>query len=89
MTNKELLLLALVIYVGYRYQRSHNGTSVVDQVWMREAANIGAMNGTNFIQSVWDPVSGQPGYMFGAVPAPGGTAVTPNAPQYSSIFGHM
>ncbi|CAG4928245.1 hypothetical protein [Paraburkholderia saeva] len=89
MTNKELMVLALVVYVAYRYQRSHSGTSAVDKVYATEANTFATMDGTNFINSVWDSTNGQPGYMFGTVPAPGGLAVTPGQPQYSSIFGHM
>jgi hypothetical protein len=88
MTNKELLLLALVIYVGYRYQRSHSGTSAVDNVYAREAAMFATMDGTNFTRSVWDPVNGQPGYMFGTVPAQGGLSTQALA-LGSNVFGHM
>jgi len=88
MTNKELLLLALVIYVGYRYQRSHYGTSAVDGVYAREAAQFANMDGTNFTQSVWDAQSGMPGYMFGNVPAPGGLA-TYRTSTGGLSFGHM
>lgn len=88
MTNKELLLVALVIYVGYRYQRSHSGTSAVDSVYAREANQFANMDGTNFTQSVWDAQSGQPGYMWGTVPAPGGMA-TYRTTTGGLSFGHM
>jgi hypothetical protein len=94
MTNKELLLVALVVYVGYRYQRSHRGSSAVDNVYAREAAMFATMDGTNFTQSVWDPVNGQPGYMFGTVPAQGGLSTqTGNlmigGGASASVFGHL
>jgi len=88
MTNKELLLVALVVYVGWRYQRSHAGTSAVDGVYAREAATFANMDGTNFTNSVWDATSGQPGYMFGTVPAPGGLA-TYRATTGGLMFGHV
>jgi len=90
MTNKELLLLALVVYVGYRYQRSHSGTSAVDSVYAREAGTFANMDGTNFTQSVWDSVSGQPGYMFGTVPAQGVLSTQWRPVMLGgSTFGHM
>lgn len=89
MTNKELLLLALVIYVGYRYQRSHSGSSAIDNVYAREAAMFSSMDGTNFTRSVWDSTSGQPGYMWGTVPAQGGLSTQSGGDAYSTIFGHM
>jgi hypothetical protein len=42
------------------------------------------MHGTNFTNSVWDPVSGQPAYQFGAIDAPGGAAVMGD--QSFSVF---
>jgi hypothetical protein len=96
MTNKEFLLLGLVIYLGYRYQRSHSGTSAVDTVYSREAAGFANMDGTNFTQSVWDATSGQPGYMWGTVPAQGGLSTYGSIPapdvnymQAPTIFGHV
>jgi hypothetical protein len=96
MTNKELLLVALVVYAGYRYQRSHRGTSAVDGVYAREAATFANMDGTNFTQSVWDATSGQPGYMFGTVPAQGGLSTYGSIPapninvmQAPTVFGHL
>lgn len=93
MTNKELLLIALVVYVGYRYQRSHSGMSAVDSVYAREAATFATMDGTNFTRSVWDPVNGQPGYMFGTVPAQGGLSTQATNLQIggggAGIFGHL
>ncbi|MFM0741792.1 hypothetical protein PQQ51_31565 [Paraburkholderia xenovorans] len=90
MTNKELLLLALVVYVGYRYQRSHSGTSAIDSVYAREASQFATMDGTNFTRSVWDSTSGQPGYMWGTVPAQGGLSTQAIPMQLTgNVFGHM
>jgi hypothetical protein len=94
MGHKELLLVALVVYVGYRYQRSHSGSSAVDNVYAREAMQFRNMDGTNFTRSVWDPVNGQPGYMWGTVPAQGGLSTQASnlmigGGASASVFGHM
>jgi hypothetical protein len=86
----HLLLIAGGIYLAWRYQNSHHGQSAIDRVMARESGAIAGMNGTNFTQSNWDALSGQPGYMFGPLLVPGGTAVMNPAAQTSgSIFGHM
>lgn len=86
----HLLILAAGVYLVYRYQNSHNGQSAIDRVVARESTQIAGMNGTNFTNSYWDAASGQPGYMFGPLLVPGGTAVMNPAAQTSgTIFGHL
>ncbi|WP_250479013.1 MULTISPECIES: hypothetical protein [unclassified Caballeronia] len=89
MHTKEFLLLAAVIYVGWRYQRSHSGCSAIDRVYASEAASFNSLVGTNFTNSLWDSASGQPSYMYGAVPTAvqGGLSVQANTG--GSIFGHV
>jgi hypothetical protein len=73
-----LLLAVALVWFDKRHVNAMNNQSPVDRVWNTEAATFGQMNGTNFTNSVWDAQSGQPGYMFGTVPAPGGTATMGN-----------
>lgn len=92
MKNEHLLVLAVVVYGLYRYSRSHQATTALDKTYATEASSIAAMDGTNFTRSLWDPVSGQPAYMFGDVPVQSGTAqyfrtMGPQLP--ASIYGHM
>jgi hypothetical protein len=87
MNKKDFLFLGVVILLGWRYQRSHQSTSVVEQIYAGEAANFVTLAGSNFTQSVWDAQSGQPSYMWGTVPAQGGLSVQGGAS--GSIFGHM
>ncbi|RQQ65543.1 hypothetical protein [Burkholderia stagnalis] len=90
MNTKDFLFLGAVIYIGWRWQRSHSGVSAVDKAYATDAAQFAGMAGTNFTNSVWDAASGQPSYMYGTVPAPGGLSVTPGAPVFrASIFGHI
>lgn len=92
MKNEHWIVLGLLVWGVYRYNRSHQGQSGVDKATATEAAAIRSMDGTNFTQSLWDPVSGQPAYMFGTVPVPSGTdpyfrTMGPMLPR-ASIFGH-
>jgi hypothetical protein len=87
MNKWDFLALGAVIWIGYRYQRSHRSTSVVEQIYANEAQNFVGLAGSNFTQSVWDAQSGQPSYMWGTVPAQGGLSVQGGAS--GSIFGHI
>lgn len=87
MKTNHMIALFVVLWAWDRYNRSHSGVSAIDSAYNVEQNNFAAMEGTNFTNSVWDPVSGQPGYMFGDVPAPGGRAVMGNLDP-SGIFGH-
>ncbi|SAK68286.1 hypothetical protein AWB76_04082 [Caballeronia temeraria] len=90
MSTKEFLFLGAVIYIGWRYQRSHQSRSAVDQAYLQDAQTFASMAGSNFTQSNWDPVSGQPTYMWGATPVAlqGGLSVQANS-GVGSIFGHI
>lgn len=90
MNKKEFLFLGLVIYLGYRYQRSHHSQSAVDYAYNIDAAQFAQLAGTNFTQSLWDSTNGQPSYMWGAVPvaAQGGLA-TQVGGSIANVFGHM
>lgn len=93
MKQHHWLLLGLLVYGVYRFNKSQQGTTALDSTYAKEAASIASMNGTNFTRSLWDPVSGQPAYMFGTVPVPSGTdqyfkTMGPELPA-SSIYGHM
>jgi hypothetical protein len=90
MKTSHLLLIAGGVYLAYRYQNSHHGQSAVDRVVARESGVIAGLNGTNFTNSYWDAASGQPGYMFGPLLVPGGTAVMKPADwNTGAVFGHM
>jgi hypothetical protein len=92
MKQHHWLVLGVLVYVAYRFNQSRQGTTALDRTYAAEAASIAAMNGTNFTRSLWDPVSGQPTYMFGTVPVASGTSqyfktMGPAVPD--SIYGHM
>ncbi|MBR8254347.1 MULTISPECIES: hypothetical protein [Burkholderia] len=91
MKTDHLIALFVVLWAWDRHNRSAAGPSAwsaAQAAFQREEANFAAMEGTNFTQSLWDPVSGQPAYMFGTIDAPGGDSVA--GPQsYSGVFGHM
>jgi hypothetical protein len=87
MNRNEFLFLGAVIYLGWRYRRSHHSTSAIDYAYNQDAQQFAQMAGSNFTQSVWDASSGQPSYMWGAVPAPGGLSV--QGVGYGSVFGHI
>lgn len=92
MKNHHWIVLGLIVYGVYRFNKSQQGTSALDKTYANEAATLSAMDGTNFTKSLWDPVSGQPAYMFGTVPVQSGTApyFKTMGPQSSaSIFGHL
>jgi hypothetical protein len=93
MKTEHWIVLGLVVWGVHRYNQSHQGQGGLDKAAATEAAAISAMDGTNFTQSLWDPVSGQPAYMFGTVPVPSGTDqyFKTMGPQLApgSIFGHM
>lgn len=85
-----LIAVALVWFDKRSQSNAMNNQSPVDRVWNTEASTFGQMNGTNFTNSVWDAQSGQPGYMFGSVPAPGGAGVMGNWNNNGvAIVGHM
>ncbi|PMS38471.1 hypothetical protein [Trinickia symbiotica] len=85
MKAEHWIALILVLYVADRYNRSHYGMSAVDAATQAELSNFAAMEGTNFTNSVWDPLSGQPAYQFGTISAPGGAAVM-GTPSFSGAF---
>jgi hypothetical protein len=92
MKNAHWIVLGLAVWGIYRFNKSHEGVSAIDSTYATEAASVAAMDGTNFTRSLWDPVSGQPAYMFGTVPVQSGTAqyfrtMGPALP--TSIYGHM
>lgn len=93
MKNEHWIVLGLIVWGVHRYNRSHQGVSAIDKTAATEGAAIGAMDGTNFTRSLWDPVSGQPAYMFGTVPVPSGNDAyfRTMGPQIipASVFGHM
>jgi hypothetical protein len=87
-----LLLAVALVWFDKRNQNAnaYANTSAVDRVYSAEAATFGQMNGTNFTASVWDAQSGMPGYMFGAVPAPGGAGVMGTYDNTNvSMVGHL
>lgn len=88
MSKQHWIILALVLVVMDRYNRSHMGMSAIDTAEQTELANFAAFNGTNFTNSVWDPVSGQPSYQFGTIDAPGGAGVMGDQ-SFSGAIGHM
>lgn len=83
----EWLVFVAALWAWDRHNRSQMGGSAIDRMVRIEGGQLAAMNGTNFTASLWDPVSGQPAYMFGAIDAPGGAGIT--ATDYSGAFGHM
>lgn len=88
MKTDHLIALFAVLWAWDRYNRSHTGMAAIDSAYANEVTHFAAMEGTNFTNSYWDPVSGQPTYMFGTVPAPGGAAVMGNQ-SMTGIFGHL
>lgn len=88
MKNNHLIALLVVLWAVDRYNRSHYGTSAIDTAYTNEVDNFTAMEGTNFTNSLWDPISGQPTYQFGSIDAPGGDGVM-GTPSYSGVFGHL
>lgn len=89
-THFLLLAVALVWFDKRTQTNAMANQSPVDRMWNTEAATFGQMNGTNFTSSVWDATSGQPGYMFGAVPAPGGSSVMGTYDNTNvAMVGHM
>jgi hypothetical protein len=90
MKIETFLLLAVALVWYERRQKALNAPSAVDAVYERERAQFAAMGGTDFTNSVWDATSGQPGYMFGTVPAPGGVSLgTATFDPYASYAGHV
>lgn len=87
MSKTEWIALIAALWAWDRYNRSHSGMSAIDSATQNELGNFAAAEGTNFTNSVWDPYSGQPGYQFGAIYAPGGAGLT--AADYTGAFGHM
>lgn len=92
MKNHHWILLGLLVYGAYRLNRSQQGDTALQRSLASESASLLAHDGTNWTQSLWDPVSGQPAYMFGAVPVQSGTdpyfkTMGPQMP--ASMFGHM
>lgn len=92
MKNEHWILLGLLVWGVYRYNQSHQGQGGLDRATATEAAAMSAMDGTNFTRSLWDPISGQPAYMFGNVPVQSGTDpyFRTMGPMMApaSIFGH-
>lgn len=88
MKRDHLIALFVVLWAWDRYNRSHTGMSAIDTAYGIEMNNLAALEGTNFTNSLWDPVSGQPAYQFGAIDAPGGEGVM-GTPSYTGAFGHM
>jgi len=88
MSRNHWIVLAIALCVIDRYNRSHAGTSAIASVAQNEMANFAAFNGTNFTNSVWDPVSGQPAYQFGEIDAPGGASVM-GQQSFAGAIGHM
>jgi hypothetical protein len=72
MTEENWMWLGLGLLVLLMWKRSDSGGSIdaVQQMANQEAATLAALGGTNWTQSIWDSVNGQPGYMFGTVPVP-------------------
>lgn len=89
MSHKDFLFLGLVIVLGYRYSRSHQSVSAIDYAYNQDAAQFAQMAGTNFTQSLWDPVNGQPAYMWGAVPVAAQGGLSVQTAYGGSVFGHM
>lgn len=92
MKEHHWIVLGVLVYTAYRWNQSQSGTNALAKAYANEAAALKAMDGTNFTQSLWDPVSGQPAYMFGTVPVPSANDVymkAIGAPMSSSVFGHM
>jgi hypothetical protein len=89
MKISHFLILAVVLAYLDKRSSAANQLSPVDSAYQREVAQFGAMQGTNFTNSVWDSASGQPGYMFGTVPAPGGASVGTSFDPYASYVGQM
>lgn len=87
MKTTHLIGLFVVLWAWDRYNQSHNGMSAIDASVARESANFAGFQGTNFTNSVWDPLSGQPSYQFGTINAPGGAGIT--QPSFTGAFGHM
>jgi hypothetical protein len=88
MKTDHLIALFVVLWAVDAWSKSHAGTSAYDAQFKQNLANFQALEGTNFTNSVWDPVSGQPAYQFGSIYAPGGDGVM-GTPSYSGAFGHM
>lgn len=91
MKTDHLIALFVVLWAWDRHNRSAAGPSAwsaAQAAFQREEANFSAMEGTNFTNSLWDPVSGQPAYMFGTIDAPGGDSVTAQQ-SFTGAFGHM
>ena len=51
MSKQHWIILALVLVVMDRYNRSHMGMSAIDTAEQTELANFAAFNGTNFTNS--------------------------------------
>lgn len=91
MKTSHMIALFVVLWAWDRHNQSQSAPPVNTAI-NTELGNFTTMQGTNFTNSVWDPVSGQPAYQFGTVNAPGGTATYPTTglvPDYSGAFGHM
>ena len=88
MKNDHLFALLVVLWLWDEYNKSHQGISAFDSAYKKELSNFQALEGTNFTNSVWDPVSGQPSYQFGVIDAPGGDSVTGNQ-SASGVFGSI
>ena len=89
MKKEHWLLLGLAVWCVYKWDRSQQGTSALDTSYANEAATLSTADGTNWTQSLWDPTSGQPAYMFGTVPVPSGTDQYLRTMGPASIYGHM
>ncbi|MFX1803528.1 hypothetical protein PWR66_07730 [Paraburkholderia sp. A1RO-5] len=79
---------AVLLWAWDAHNRSQQGNASYMTQFQQQVRNFQALEGTNFTNSLWDPVSGQPAYMFGTINAPGGDSVM-GTPSYTGAFGHM
>lgn len=87
MKTSHLVAAFVVLWAWERYNKQ-NAVQPYDAAFKQAMSNFQAMEGTNFTQSLWDPVNAQPSYMFGAVPIPGGDGIN-GTPSFSGAFGAM
>ncbi|MCX5545694.1 hypothetical protein M3A49_40835 [Paraburkholderia sp. CNPSo 3076] len=87
MSKLEWGVFIALMWAWDAHNRSQAGRSALGDAMQQEGVDWTAADGTNFTNSVWDPYSGQPTYMFGTINAPGGAGISPS--DYSGAIGHF